>query len=157
MPPEPDAGPAVRFTIPQDIPETIPHTILIGAASVDPSSSFWIYLFGPGENDSTFGEELIPPFEFYPDSVDEEGRIVIDLRDTSLVSLVDYENLISLLRIITQFLTGDFWIHLRATEQTQLSFLANPVYRTQVCPAAGILSGGCLAVMGWVRVHLQVR
>ncbi|UCE20169.1 MAG: hypothetical protein JSV84_07495, partial [Gemmatimonadota bacterium] len=129
---EPGAGPAVRFSIPGETPEAALQTLVIGAAwngSVSSSSCpdrgrdrgmsdevspLEVYVFGPGENDSTFGDELIAPFLFYPDSVDADGRIVLDLTQRP-----DYESLVGL--------CGDFWIHLRATDETAVRFFAKPL------------------------------
>lgn len=133
VPPEPDAGPAVRFSIPDDMSGARLQTVRMGIAfdypSLPPSNgigisipqnrtgsafSLMLFLFGPGENDSTFGDPLIEPFEWYPDSLDENGRIVIDLTGRP-----DYENL--------QDFPADFWVHVRATEETEADFLARPL------------------------------
>ncbi|UCE18635.1 MAG: hypothetical protein JSV84_17585, partial [Gemmatimonadota bacterium] len=130
VPPQPDAGPAVRFSIPDNMSDANLQNIVLGVSwgsharggggdlrhqlQVGSTSLFTVYLYGVGENDSSFGAELIEPFEVTQDNVDEDGRIVIDLTGRP-----EYGNLMGL--------HGDFWVHIRATEETEVGFLVRPL------------------------------
>ncbi len=120
---EPGAGPAVRFTIPEGLTSVHLQTLTLEVDSGDvpvESVSFMVHMFRPGESDTTLGEELIEPFEAVPESVDAEGRIVINL-----TMRPDYENLVGL--------EGDFWVHLKATEKTEIGWvMRSPLLDTGV-------------------------
>ncbi|UCE17139.1 MAG: T9SS type A sorting domain-containing protein [Gemmatimonadota bacterium] len=104
-------GPAIRFTVPEDFQDGV----CIDAIRPDymgTLSPFEVYVKGPGPNDTTWGDDLIEPFTILdPDTLGT--RIYVDLTERP-----DYENLCGI--------TGDFWIHIRQTPESNFSFVQRP-------------------------------
>lgn len=100
-----NSGPVVRFTAVDISWEAIALTG-ISVRGVELSGPLEIYILGEGVNDSTFGEALIEPFGIWVDG--PQDQIEIDVREYIDILYVE----------------GDFWFHVRATEQTEGRFFA---------------------------------
>ncbi|UCE20215.1 MAG: T9SS type A sorting domain-containing protein [Gemmatimonadota bacterium] len=103
-----DTGPAVRFTVPDEFENGICIDAIRPSHMGNHATPIWVYVKGAGPDDTTWGEDLIEPFLVNePDTLGQ--RVYLDLTGRP-----DYENLCGI--------TGDFWIHLRQTAESNFSF-----------------------------------
>ena len=102
------SGPAVKFSVPDFFSAGYTGLMSISLSGKALSGPVEVYVFGSGPDDSTFGFLLIEPFQFHIDGPID--HVKIDLTERQ-----DSENLWD---------GGeDFWIHLRAIDQTEGQFM----------------------------------